>query len=124
MEIFSKILSNTDITKRLGFPTIALNHFSFPEEDHHYVHFLVNDSSTQNGWKFRLSKRQNSNYPKPAMTGDWLKFVETRGLKQGDQVILRKLVDEAGGVNYSIAVRKMIKLFGNVIYVDQDEAGA
>ncbi|KAJ0024044.1 hypothetical protein Pint_06808 [Pistacia integerrima] len=46
------------------------------------------------------------------MTGDWLKFVETRGLKQGDQVILRKLVDEAGGVNYSIAVRKMIKLFG------------
>ncbi|KAJ0040462.1 hypothetical protein Pint_27312 [Pistacia integerrima] len=94
----------------------ALPHFTFPAGDVNHVFFTVTDSD-QKQYNFRLAKRNKGDYPKPAITGDWLEFVHCKDLKEGDEVTLYGRRDEAGTSHYTIEVKKMIiKLFGTRIY--------
>ncbi|KAJ0027361.1 hypothetical protein Pint_35240 [Pistacia integerrima] len=113
-QVFSKVLSPTDITRKLALPIKAFNRFHFPEGVN-YVHFMVTDSDGIR-YNFRLAKRNSGNYSKPEITGGWRQFARNKGLQPGDMVTLNVQQGEAGAVHYIIKVTKMIRLFGRRIY--------
>ncbi|KAK1584047.1 hypothetical protein Q3G72_029402 [Acer saccharum] len=94
MEIFSKLLTETDIKARLTVPTDALAHINIPGGGNK-VDLSVMDSGG-NRHTFRCYTRPDR-HPKPAFTTGWLDFVRAKGLQIGDKVTFSKLEDEAGG---------------------------
>ncbi|KAJ0079941.1 hypothetical protein Patl1_22277 [Pistacia atlantica] len=84
VEIFSKFLSEYDISERLSIPTSALRHFeSFEGQcDNHVV---VKDWNGEE-WNFRFSTRRIG-HPRPVFTGQWLTFAQDKGLKPDDLLI-------------------------------------
>ncbi|KAJ4822672.1 hypothetical protein Tsubulata_027235 [Turnera subulata] len=124
VELFTKELSSTDVTYRLAVPTRALHdHFHIPEGENE-IEVLVKDSSDQD-WEFMLSIRPNHPNLRPVFIGEWMAFVRSKGIMEGDRVILYKQYSTEGGDDgwtYSIkAERNMFKLFGTDIWVDVDE---
>ncbi|TXG71255.1 hypothetical protein EZV62_006190 [Acer yangbiense] len=94
MEIFSKLLTETDIKARLTVPTDALAHINIPGGGNKVD--LSPMDSDGNRWPFRCYTRLNG-HPKPAFTTGWLDFVRAKGLQIGDKVTFSRLEDEAGG---------------------------
>ncbi|KAK8698970.1 hypothetical protein V6N13_115069 [Hibiscus sabdariffa] len=87
-QIFLKMLSKTDVDFRLSFPMEALSDFEFPRGQDKVV-FDVTDA-VGNSWKFGLSRRNEARHPhpKPVLSSGWRPYVQAKGLKMGDRVIL------------------------------------
>ncbi|KAL4302188.1 hypothetical protein GQ457_10G021210 [Hibiscus cannabinus] len=87
-QIFLKMLSKTDVDVRLSFPMEALSDFEFPRGQDKVV-FDVTDA-VGNSWKFGLSRRNEArhSHPKPVLSSGWRAYVQAKGLKVGDRVIL------------------------------------
>ncbi|KAJ6359377.1 hypothetical protein OIU76_000999 [Salix suchowensis] len=84
MAEFSKLLTNTDIQKRLSLPTKFYN--SLPSfEGIHAVSFQAMDESTGLVWTFQCSVRREG-HPKPVLSKGWLEFVRSKKLQVGDTI--------------------------------------
>ncbi|CAK7337034.1 unnamed protein product [Dovyalis caffra] len=105
IEVFSKILSQTDIASRLSIPLGCLKHFSFPQGESS-IGFDVVDS-LQQSWPFTLSVRPQG-HAKPSITGSWTSFARAKGARLGDVVSLYKHIHADGEVKYSITVKRKI----------------
>ena len=111
MKLFSKILSGTDIRKRLSIPMKSF--VSFPRcKVGHALDLPVKDKRGSL-WLFRLSIRKK-NYLKPVFSKGWCKFVQSKNLKVGDKVKFYKEEDEASGAQFKIKAKKAVKIFGVV----------
>ncbi|XWS40000.1 hypothetical protein CRYUN_Cryun18bG0102600 [Craigia yunnanensis] len=111
MQLFSKLLSRTDIHKRLSIPMESFG--SFPRcKVGHALDLQVKDKRGSL-WLFRLSIRKK-NYLKPVFSKGWCKFVQSKNLKVGDKVNFYKEEDEASGAQFKIKVKKQVKIFGVV----------
>ncbi|OMO75180.1 hypothetical protein CCACVL1_16277 [Corchorus capsularis] len=104
MKKFSKILTKTDIRKRLSVRTKKKECF-LNFGDKYKVEFKVID---QKGivWPFECSKREKGKYPKPVLSKGWLAFVREWQLAVGDEVIFHEELDKAGQCFYRIQVIK------------------
>ncbi|KAK2661788.1 hypothetical protein Ddye_000362 [Dipteronia dyeriana] len=85
--LFSKLITKTDVEKKLNVPTQAMKHFSIPEGKE-FADFLVKDLKGEI-WNFRLTI-----HPMPALTDGWLEFVRAKDLVLNDIVTFYKLADE------------------------------
>jgi hypothetical protein len=59
-------------------------------------------------WSFKLSLRAGG-YPKPVITGEWLRFVMDKGVQVGDTVTIFQQNNGTNEGQYSISVSR--KLF-------------
>ncbi|XWS62845.1 hypothetical protein CRYUN_Cryun06bG0045500 [Craigia yunnanensis] len=110
MKLFSKLLSKTDVRKRLSIPMKIF--VSFPRfKVGHTLDLKVKDESGSL-WLFRLCIRKN--YLKPVFSKGWCKFVQSKNLKVGDKVKFYKEEDEASGAQFKIKAKKPVKIFGVV----------
>lgn len=109
IEIFSKTLTETDISVRLTVPTDALRHINMPEGANK-VYLFPRDANREE-WPFLCYTRLNG-HPKPAFTTGWLDFVRAKGLQIGDTVIFSMLEGEAGGgPQYRIHAKRWSRVF-------------
>ncbi|EEF31714.1 conserved hypothetical protein [Ricinus communis] len=114
---FKKKLSQTDVTKRLAFPTRCFKGFLPLLQGKHFVDLEVMYKSQT--MKFRCSKRKKGKYLKPVLTKGWLDFVRREKLKAGDMIVLREEKNEAAGAEFKIEIiMKSIRLFGKDICID------
>ncbi|XWS44158.1 hypothetical protein CRYUN_Cryun15aG0020600 [Craigia yunnanensis] len=105
--MFSKRLTQTDISKRLAIPTESLSLFPpFEDGGNNEIELGVwdVDDDENNGklWKFVCSIRKNGKYKIPVFSKGWLDFVKAKGLSVGDEVRYYKKENRT-------------KLFGNVV---------
>ncbi|XVF45839.1 hypothetical protein PTKIN_Ptkin02bG0239100 [Pterospermum kingtungense] len=122
MQLFTKLMTKTDVEKRLAVPTASLTELGFVNgQKDHFVDLLVKDSA-QRVWRFRCSTRLRGNHPKPYLSSGWLHFVQTKGLEINDKVHFYKEEDEASGAQYRIEVeRNVFHLLGQAIWVDLEQ---
>ena len=99
--IFSKRLTQTDISKRLAIPTDSLSMFPPFEDGGNEIELEVWDDDGKMR-KFVCSIRKTGKYQKPVFSKVWLDFVRAKGLSVGDEVRLYKNENR-------------IKIFGNVV---------
>ncbi|KAF9671121.1 hypothetical protein SADUNF_Sadunf12G0014600 [Salix dunnii] len=113
MENFAKVLSKTDIQKRLSVPSKYLSSLPSFKGDR-AVEFQATDESGCD-WAFKCSIR-NKGHPKPVLTKGWLAFVACKDLKVGDRVTFYKMKNKRGASTHVCKVRvaKQIKIFGSV----------
>ena len=114
MEVFSKMLSQTDVGVRFSFPTATMREHFRLEEGTQSVDFQVRDKDRK-AWTFRLYTRKNDGHPKPVVTKGWIDFVKQKNLRVGDKMIF--LVHESGD-QLEIRVQRNIKLFGQEHWAD------
>lgn len=115
MKLCSKILTTTDVTVRLSFPTATMREHFRLEEGAQSLDFQVRDNNRK-VWKFRLYTRKNDGHPKPVLTKGWLDFVKCKELKVGDKVDF--IVHESGDIQLEIRVQRTIKLLGQSHWAD------
>ncbi|KAJ0040634.1 hypothetical protein Pint_28666 [Pistacia integerrima] len=119
MEVFSKILSVTDLNVRLAIPAKALQHFGNPGGRDLRVRDLLVRDWTEQEWNFRLSTR-DGDHPKPVFTGDWGRFARAKGLQVNDLLIFTQRED--GEYRIDVYRKTDFVLFGQPIiriHVDQ-----
>ncbi|XVF00585.1 hypothetical protein REPUB_Repub04eG0013100 [Reevesia pubescens] len=102
MAIFSKILTKTDIEKRLSIPSKHLK--SFP-----CFNFQARDESGK-VWPLQCTIRKEK-YLKPVISRGWLEFVRSNKVQISDKITF---YGESRG-QYRIKVKKPVKIFGAVI---------
>ncbi|TXG65115.1 hypothetical protein EZV62_006390 [Acer yangbiense] len=118
----SKLLTFYDITKKVMLPVEILGHIPMPQGQH-FVDLQVEDS-TEQAWTLRYYTRPNGNRPNPVFTTGWLQFVEAKGLKDGDKLILsgQQVRDADGEVKtvFGIQVTRPSKITyqGEPVYLD------
>ncbi|KAK3199214.1 hypothetical protein Dsin_022629 [Dipteronia sinensis] len=121
MEIFSKLLTISDVTSGLSIPTGALLHIPIPKGGRHYMGLVVKDSIGQ-VWKFHLYPNSHDTL---AFTEGWLEFVQDKGVREGDKVIFSTGNNQDGAIlheYYSIVViRSPFTFQGEPIYMDLEE---
>ncbi|XVF45214.1 hypothetical protein PTKIN_Ptkin02bG0187100 [Pterospermum kingtungense] len=126
MEVFSKELTKTDVGVRLSFPMKVLHDFEFPEGKDK-MEFEVTDSSGKS-WNFGLSKRNEArhSHPKPVLSSGWRAYVQAKGLKVKDRVLLLYVQEDklVTKTRFKIrAQRKVVfvpfKLFGKGMKLEQ-----
>ncbi|OMO75189.1 hypothetical protein CCACVL1_16286 [Corchorus capsularis] len=107
-KILSKLLSETDIKKRLAIPVKILP--ALPEfNGRHAVKFQVMYGNGTRMWPIVCSVRKHGGYKKPVISVGWRNFVICNGLedKVGYELTLYKVQDELGtNFHYSIQVEK------------------
>ena len=96
-QLFSKLITTTDLEKELIVPTRAMERFSIPEGKE-FVDLQVKDLKEEI-WNFRLTI-----HPMPALTDGWLEFVRAKDLVPDDIVIFYKLQDEIFGDEYRVEI--------------------
>jgi hypothetical protein len=113
MARFSKILSKTDIKKRLTVPIKFLK--SLPSFDGgHAVKFEARDEGGE-AWAFQCSVRRRG-HPKPVLTWGWKEFINSKKLKTGDKVSFIKCKNRATAkTSYRVRAEKETKIFGAII---------
>ncbi|XVF67658.1 hypothetical protein PTKIN_Ptkin10aG0139100 [Pterospermum kingtungense] len=118
MELFSKLLTQTDIQRRLSVPTHILSLLpNFLDGDHRYTDLQVKDCCG-GLWSFRCIWRDGV-YAKPVFSKGWLEFVYAKNLKIYDKVVLYKEKDMEAAVPYRIEVRrKIMRLLGQDIWIE------
>jgi len=114
MQIFSKVLRDTDVRVRFSFPTHCLEHLDFAGNN--YVDLHVKDSCGELR-VIRCLKRKED-YDKPVLSKGWLKFVADYGLRIGDKVVLHREDDQNLGSQFRIEAKRRINLFGEEVWGD------
>ncbi|GLU20051.1 hypothetical protein SLE2022_362660 [Rubroshorea leprosula] len=113
MALFSKILTQTDSSKRLAIPS-KFTRQHLPEFEGGTLNLVVEDVRGQ-GWCFGYSVRREG-HPKPVFQAGWLDFVRKKCLTPGDRVTFWLDQNAANGPRYKIAAERKIKLLGHEIY--------
>ncbi|KAK0598897.1 hypothetical protein LWI29_000473 [Acer saccharum] len=109
--IFSKPLSETDVSNRLAIPSGILDKIA-PLSMGQKVSIAVIDA-TGHQWSFLLSTRNDGKYLKPVITGEWLQFVGERGLHKDDKITFYRETIENNEVRFRIGIElAQIVLFG------------
>ena len=111
MAEFSKLLTKTDIQKRLSLPTKCFKSLPSLKGSHGRDFPAIDESGF--GWTFQCSTRKKGN-PKPVLAKGWLTFVRHKELKAGDRVKFFKVKDQSDTATpfYRIEAEKEIKIFG------------
>nr|XP_034908154.1 uncharacterized protein LOC118044106 [Populus alba]TKR71271.1 hypothetical protein D5086_0000302940 [Populus alba] len=112
MQIFSKVLRDTDVHVRFSFPTHCLQHLDFAGNNSVDLHVKDNCGELR---VIRCRKR-NGRYNKPELSMGWLKFVDDYGLRVGDMVFLHLEDDQNLGSQFRIEAKRSIKLFGKEVW--------
>ncbi|XVF24127.1 hypothetical protein REPUB_Repub13aG0100500 [Reevesia pubescens] len=116
--LFSKVLTSTDIGKRLAIPTRCLKQFT-PEKGNYYTSVQVEDESGRI-WNFGYRARK-MNYPKPVFCQGWREFVISKKLCVGDGVNFYKDMKSKGLYKIELARRRQsIRLFGQELHQPPD----
>jgi hypothetical protein len=108
MQIFSKVLTDTDVRFRFSFPTHCLQHLDFAGNNSVDLH--VKDSCGQ--LRVIRCRKRHGGYDKPELSTGWLKFVADYGLRVGDKVVVHREDDLNLGSQFRIEAKRSIKLFG------------
>ncbi|XVF68214.1 hypothetical protein PTKIN_Ptkin10aG0186900 [Pterospermum kingtungense] len=124
MEVFSKILTKTDIGKRLAVPSQRKKCFLSFTGQQHRIEFEVVDEDG-GVWVFVCSTRKLGRFPKPVLTKGWLQFARWWKLAVGDEVILHSKVRG----QYRIEIKRATQLsyndpdraLGVASYVEEEE---
>ncbi|KAI9185308.1 hypothetical protein LWI28_020904 [Acer negundo] len=109
----SKILTNYDITERVGLPTKILQHIPIPQGIH-YVDLHVTDSSDQ--VTFQLYTRPRGNRANPVFTRGWLEFARAKRLQAGDKLIIYRGQD--GELQIQIQRTSYVTFLERPVYLD------
>ncbi|KAJ6887918.1 B3 domain-containing transcription factor NGA4-like [Populus alba x Populus x berolinensis] len=111
MAEFSKLLTKTDIQKRLSLPTKCFKPLPSPKGSHGRDFPAIDESGF--AWTFQCSTRKKG-HPKPVLSKGWLAFVRHKELKVGDRVKFFKEKDQGGPATpfYRVEAEKEIKIFG------------
>ena len=113
VELIDKILTRTDLEKRLAFPAESLWAFPILSQGQTSVSFGARDALGK-VWNLKLSTR--TGHQKPVITGDWLSLVQEKSLGVGDRIVLTREVDEEDGVSYEIRTgHEILKSWAPVI---------
>ncbi|GKU98926.1 hypothetical protein SLEP1_g11859 [Rubroshorea leprosula] len=113
MALFSKILTQTDIDKRLAIPTKFMRQH-LPEFPGGTLNLMVEDVRGHD-WSFGYSIRREG-HPKPVLQAGWLDFVRDNCLTPGDRITFWQDQNAANGPRYKIAAERKIKLLGREFY--------
>ncbi|KAH1123092.1 hypothetical protein J1N35_006252 [Gossypium stocksii] len=110
MILLEKRLSKTDISRRLAVPMEYFNMEQFPKpgqslEGNPREDFVVKD---EKGcvWNLSCSIRKKPNHPKPVLINEWIQFVQSEKLREGDRVIIYGEQDETGLMQLRIKAEK------------------
>ncbi|KAK6253621.1 hypothetical protein QUC31_015341 [Theobroma cacao] len=106
MAIFRKVLTSTDVERRLSFPEHSLADLP-PFEGSPAIDFPVMDDEDGSVWTFCCTFRAGV-FPRPVIVKGWSQFVRSKELKSGDMVVLYK--EEDSGARYKIKVKKSSNL--------------
>jgi len=114
METFTKVLSKTDIKKRLAVPTNYLQSLPSLNGDCS-VDFKAIDAKGK-VWTFKCSIRKKG-HPKPVISKGWLAFVGSKKLKAGYKIRFYKESNKVSTATHVFRVQaeKEIKIFGAVL---------
>ncbi|KAG4215818.1 hypothetical protein ERO13_A01G200500v2 [Gossypium hirsutum] len=110
MIILEKSLSKTDISRRLAVPMEYFNMEQFPKpgaslEGNPREDFVVKDEKGR-VWNLSCSIRKQPNHPKPVLINEWIHFVQSKKLREGDRVIIYGEQDEIGLMQLRIKAEK------------------
>lgn len=116
MEVYSKILTEADVSTRLVVESNTIDEFFPAFKAGQDSQDLVVEDENGERWAFRLFIRQGP-FGKPIISAGWRRFVESKQAKVGDQVVFSKeRVAAIGSVSsYKIRVVKKVKLFKSTI---------
>ncbi|OAY39819.1 hypothetical protein MANES_10G124600v8 [Manihot esculenta] len=103
MAIFSKVLTSSDILRRLSMPENTLKAFPPAQKGHEIILPVKDDAGIL--WSFRC-RIPAIGFSKPVVFGNWFKFVRSKDLKPGDTIVLYKEMDKSSGAQYKIEVKK------------------
>ncbi|KAG5233731.1 B3 domain-containing transcription factor [Salix suchowensis] len=112
MAEFSKLLTSTDIQKRLSLPTKFFK--SLPSFKGGHVQDLQAMDESGFVWTFQCSTRKKG-HPKPVLSkGTWLAFGRNKKLKVGDKIKFSVLDPTAAVPSYGVRAEKEVKIFGAI----------
>ncbi|KAF9671117.1 hypothetical protein SADUNF_Sadunf12G0014200 [Salix dunnii] len=111
MAEFSKLLTNTDIQKKLSLPTELFK--SLPSFNGGHVQDLQAMDECGFVWTFKCSTRKKG-HPKPILSKGWLPFVRNKKLKVGDKIKFSVLDQTAGVPFYRVRAEKEVKIVGAI----------
>ena len=103
MEIFVKVLTTTDVERRLSFPDRCVRALPRSEECDLIKLQVKDDAGIL--WKFGCKIRSGV-IPKLDIVSGWIQFVGSKDLHKDDVVILYKEEDIITGAHYKIEVKK------------------
>ena len=105
MAIFSKVLKDQDVNRSLSVPETCIKAFQRLEKGTD-TNLRVKDESGII-WTFRC-RVPSGLLPTTEFYGDWLQYVRSKDLKQGDEIIFSEVKDRATsiGADYKIEARK------------------
>ena len=118
MQIFSKVLTDTDVRFRFSFPAHCLQHLDFAGNNSVDLH--VKDSCGE----LRVIRclKRDGDYDKPVLSKGWRQFVKYYELRVGDKVVLHREDDQNLGSQFRIEAKRSIKLFGEEDWGDVTRA--
>ncbi|XVF01166.1 hypothetical protein REPUB_Repub04eG0064900 [Reevesia pubescens] len=103
MELFAKVLTHTDVERRLSCPSGCLPALPWSEGCHGIILQVKDDAGIL--WNFGCIVRSGV-VKKPVIVSGWIQFVQSKDLHTGDIVILYKEDDIITGAHYKIEVKK------------------
>ncbi|KAL9351031.1 hypothetical protein Peur_058286 [Populus x canadensis] len=112
MQIFSKVLTDTDVRFRFSLPTHCLQHLDFAGNNSVDLH--VKDSCGE----LRVIRclKRDGDYDKPVLSKGWRQFVTYYELTVGDKVVLYSEDDHNLGSQFRIEAKRRINLFGEEVW--------
>ncbi|CAL8108624.1 unnamed protein product [Prunus armeniaca] len=106
---FEKYLTETDVVSRFALPISWLRVLPPIEQGSHEVHLQVTDGFGFFG-EFCCSIRRVGRYRKLVLQSEgWLKFVNHKGLKVGDKIVLDSEANDFRGPQFRIRAQKLNK---------------
>jgi hypothetical protein len=118
MQIFSKVLGDTDVRLLLCIPADCLQHLDFAGNNSVDLH--VKDSCGE--LRVIRCRKRNERHETAELRMGWLKFVADYGLRVGDKVVLHREDDQNLGSQFRIEAKRRINLFGEEVWGDVTRA--
>ncbi|OMP01593.1 hypothetical protein COLO4_11751 [Corchorus olitorius] len=105
MSIFTKVLTETDVNRKLSFPeNFAQALQAFKAKGCQAEVLLVKDDAGTL-WRFVCAFRSGVS-SKPVIISGWIQFVQIKGLQEGDTIYFYREDDVISGAHYKIEVRR------------------
>ncbi|XP_017970780.1 PREDICTED: probable disease resistance protein At4g27220 [Theobroma cacao] len=114
MQLFRKLLQDSDLSETLSFPTESLKAFNLPDGADPSMEFEAEDAMGH-PWQFQLTIQPHGPdrlHPEPTLSSGWFHFVSQKGLRAGDEVAFYKKEDGSRGPPFKIEVQK-VNTFSN-----------
>ncbi|KAI5593410.1 hypothetical protein BDE02_03G013300 [Populus trichocarpa] len=118
MQIFSKVLGDTDVCLRLCIPAHCLQHLDFAGNNSVDLH--VKDSCRE--LRVIHCRKRNGGHETAELRMGWRKFVDDYGLRADDMVVLHREDDHNLGSQFRIEAKRRINLFGEEVWGDVTRA--